>query len=415
MQKLKQIFSLPFWTDKRTLFGLWLLLPIIASLTKLHKYNNFLVFKYTFWHAWEGTSLYAEYPEQYADSNYYGPLFSLLIAPFAIQPVEWIGLLLWHLGLAMLLYWAIRKDSFTTRQQTFMLLFCAHELLTAIFMSQFNIAVVAMILLTYHFVRKEKDIWATLFIVIGTLVKLYGIVGLVFFLCSKHKGKFIVWLIIWSAILFCAPMLISSPEYVIDQYKEWGSSLVEKNGNNLFATHQNISLLGLIRKVGYALSVGLPTYRTQFWGEGIPLDPNNPWTCYCDVLVILPAMLLFALPLLRFKQWKNDAFWQTILASVLMFVCLFSSGSESSGYIIAFVGIVIWYTASPWKRSRLDIALMVFAFILTSLSPSDLMPSFLRRDWIQPFALKALPIAIIWLKLSYEMLNKQYDSVTCKK
>ncbi len=192
-------------------------------------------------------------------------------------------------------------------------------------------------------------------------------------------------------------------------------SLVEKNGDNLFATHQNISLLGLIRKVGYAFSVGLTTYRTQFWGEGVPQDPGNVWTCYSDILVILPAMLLFALPLLRFKQWKNEGFWQTILASVLMFVCLFSSGSESSGYIIAFVGVVIWYTACPWKRSRLDIALMVFAFILTSLSPSDLMPAVLRRDWIQPFALKALPIAIIWLKLSYEMLSKQYDSVTCKE
>lgn len=75
--------------------------------------------------------------------------------------------------------------------------------------------------------------------------------------------------------------------------------------------------------------------------------------------------------------------------------------------------LIFKYTASPWKRSRWDIALMIFAFVLTSLSPSDLMPSFLRRDWIQPFALKSLPIVVIWLKLSFEMLSKQYDSVTC--
>ena len=55
-----------------------------------------------------------------------------------------------------------------------------------------------------------------------------------------------------------------------------------------------------------------------------------------------------------------------------MFVVLFSTGSESSTYIIAFIGVAIWYTAVPWKRSTLDIVLMVFAFILTSMSPSDL-------------------------------------------
>ena len=62
-----------------------------------------------------------------------------------------------------------------------------------------------------------------------------------------------------------------------------------------------------------------------------------------------------------------------------MFVVLFSTGSESSTYIIAFVGVALWFVAVPWKRSRWDIALMIFAFILTSLSPSDLSRSLYAR------------------------------------
>ena len=47
-------------------------------------------------------------------------------------------------------------------------------------MQQFNIAVAAMILSSFFLIEKEKDGWAAFFIVLGTLVKLYGIVGLAF-------------------------------------------------------------------------------------------------------------------------------------------------------------------------------------------------------------------------------------------
>jgi len=92
----------------------------------------------------------------------------------------------------------------------------------------------------------------------------------------------------------------------------------------------------------------------------------------------------------------------------LLFIVLFSSGSESSGYIIALLGVAIWYSAAPWKRSKLDVALMIFAFILTSLSPTDIFPHYLRSEIIRPFALKALPCAIIWFKLCYELYTKDF-------
>ncbi len=386
-QKINAFLAYPLWRDHRFLMGLWLLLAVISAVTKVNRSNNFLIFKGTFWHAYNGTSLYEAYPAEYFDVNHYGPLFSLVIAPFAVVP-HFVGLLAWTVSLTAFLYVAIRWSQFSQRQQIFLLWFCAHELLTALFMQQFNIAIAAIIVLTYYCIEREKDFWAAFFIMLGTFVKLYGIVGLAFFFFSKHKGKFIGSLILWAILLFVAPMVFHGPDYTIDQYQEWFTCLMGKNDENLASIAQNISLLGLVhRTTGLAFS---------------------------DLWLIVPGLVLFALPYLRISQYQHMAFRQTLLASVLMFVVLFSTGSESSGYITPFVGVVIWYTAAPWQRTRWDIALMVFVFILSSMSPSDLFPAYLRKEWVQPYALKALPVIFVWLKLCYEIMTKDYHPILQK-
>jgi len=381
-------------TDERVMAGLWVLIGVLSAVTKLSagRHNNYLIYKGSFWHLWNQLPLFCTYPSEYFDMHHYGPLFSLIIAPFAVLP-DWMGLILWNTCLALFLYWAIRQMNLTRYQHVFMLWFCAHELLTALFMQQFNVAIAAIILLSYAFVYKEKDIWATLMIAIGILVKLYGVVGLAFFFFSKHKGKYILSFIGWMLVLFALPMLFSSPEYVLQCYQDWYVSLTDKNGENTFSLYQNVSLLGMIRKIGFAASGGAAL-----------------WASYSDLWVIVPGLVLFFVPYLRVKQYVSVAFQQTLLASVMMFVCLFSTGTESSGYITALIGVVLWYTAAPWKRTKWDLALLIFAFILTSMSPSDLFPAYLRKEWVLPFALKALPVAVIWLQLCYEMITKPYDN-----
>lgn len=381
LQSVRLFFQKPFFRDNRTLLALWILLPVAATLAKWTKYNNFLIFRYVFWHTIDEQPLYVPY-DTYFDTNHYGPFFSIVVAPFAVLP-EHLGLLCWLVVLSLSLYYAVRKLPLEHRQHVFLFWFCAHELLTALFMQQFNIAIAAIIVGTYYCIEKEKDVWAALLIVVGTFVKLYGIVGLAFFFFSRHKLKFVLALLGWSAVCFVAPMLISSPDFILSQYAAWWDSLTSKNAENIFSGGQNISLLGMIRKISGCAS-------------------------YSDIWVILGGLILFSLPYLRIRQYAYQAFRYTWLASVLLFVVLFSTGSESSSYIIAFVGISIWYLVAPWKRSGWDIALLVFAFVLTSMSPSDLFPAYIRREWVQPYALKALPCVIIWLKLSYELCTKDY-------
>ena len=384
-ERIKQFLTLPFLSDRRVLLGIWTLLSLVGML-KLHRsHNNFLIFKGVYWHTVNGISLYAAYPSEYSDVNHYGPLFSLIIAPFALLP-EWAGMLLWLLFLSGWLFAAIYWSGLRKSQQVYIYWFCGFTLLTALFMQQFNIAIAAIILSSFFLIEKEHEGWAAFFIVLGTLVKLYGIVGLAFFLFSRHKLRLTLWLAVWSVILFLAPMAISSPDYIIGQYHEWFTCLVEKNTHNLNSFAQNISLLGLVR-------------RTTGHAD------------YSDLWLIIPGMALFALPYLRFSQYKNLAFRETILASVLLFVILFSTGSEASGYVIALLGVCIWYTAAPWKRGKWAIALMIFVFILSGMGNCDLIPKTIRHDYIQTYALRALPISIVWLWLCYELCTKDYTPI----
>lgn len=180
-------------------------------------------------------------------------------------------------------------------------------------------------------------------------------------------------------------MLISSPEYIISQYGEWFTTLVDKNALNENAIYQNISFIGMTHRVS----------GMQF----------------SDMWILIPAALLFLLPSYRVKQYGYKGFQWALVASVLMVIILFSTGSESSGYVIAISGVAIWYVTAPWKRSNTDVVLLIFALVISSFGHSDLMPKIIRNGLIKPYALKALPITIIWLKLIWEMLTRDYRPV----
>lgn len=397
-----------FWRQTSTLLTLWLLMVAISIGLHMHHFNNFLIYKYTFWHAIEQKSLYAVYPAEHFDVNHYGPIFSLIIMPFAVIPSLWAGVAMWHLALALFLWLAIRRSTLASEQVVFVIWFTAHELLNALGMSQFNVATAAMILLSFSAIRRGKTCWAAFWIILGTLVKIYGIVGFAFFFFVRSKRSFLLWLVLWAVILTILPMLFFGEEYVWRQYLEWVICLYEKGQENLLSNFQNISLLGIIRKTGYACSAGLASYYQVFNQTAQP-SPTNWWVAvWSDLWIIIPALTYSALPWLRTSQYKSFSFQLMTLALVMMIVNIFSTGAENSSYIISMLGVAIWYIATPWKRSRLDLTLLVFTFVLTSLSPTDLFPPDIRTYIIRAFALKSLPVVIIWLKLVWEMCTKDY-------
>ena len=378
---LKKLFE-----NYRFITILWFTLAlatVVQNVWIAGKFNNYLIFDGVFWHTFKQLPLYLPYPDEYFDTNHYGILFSAIIAPFALLP-KWIGCTLWIMANAAFLYWAIRQLPLSKKAIIAVLLIAVHDMYTAAAMQQFNISVIALLVGAFVFIERRQSHWATLFIVIGALTKLYGIVGLAFFFFAKDKWRFIWSGLFWLIALFCLPMLYSSPDYVVSQYFDWYASLAEKNVSNLNTTIynlQNLSLLGFLQRTG--------------------IYNNNS-------IVILIGLGLFALPYLRIRQYKNLNFRLLLLASVSIFLCLFSTGTENSTYVVAYVGIGIWFMVSE-LHPKLKITLLVLA-MLGSLSPTDLFKP-LKEPYIIRYSLRAVPVMLIWLAIIYEQLSCQSSDI----
>jgi hypothetical protein len=347
--------------------------------------NNYLIFKEVFWHTIHQQNLYLDYPLSYEDTNHYGPFFSIIIAPFALLN-DYAGCFIWCILNAAFLYYAVKQLPVNKNQQHIVLLIGLLEMLTSLQSVQFNPMLTGWIILSYTLVEKEKDFWAALFIVAGLYVKIYGIVGVAFFWFSQHKLKFVLSFLFWLVVLFCLPMLISSPAFIIQSYKDWYYSLVEKNAKNISVeasnAMQDISVMGMIRRVFH-------------------IDH------FKNYLVTVPAAILYALPFLRFKQFKFTGFQLTYLAFALIGVVIFSSSAESPTYVLAMTGIGVWFAIQ--QKNKWAIAVLVFALLLTSLSPTDLFPDYLEKNFVRPYSLKALPCFIVWLLLVNSLLRKDFS------
>ena len=370
---------------------IWFLFPMLACIAEISRglgdINNYLIYKQVFWHTLEQKHLYLSYPSEYADVNHYGPLFSILIAPFALLPV-YVGCFFWCLFNVAVLFYAIKKLPVTILQQRWILLIGVFELITSIHSVQFNPMLCGMILLSFTAIEKEDILLGTFFIVAGTLIKIYSVVGLLFLLFTPHKKKFILFSAMWFVVLFCLPMIISSPSFIIESYKNWFTVLVEKNGQNIVSSMnagmQDISVMGMVRRI-----------------FGVYQMPNT--------FVTLPAGILMLLPLLRFNFWKNQAYRLHYLALLLIGLVIFSSSAESPTYVIAVIGYLIWHVQQPDNNRLPYKVLMGLVLLLTIFSPTDLFPRFIREQYVLRYSLKALPCFIAWLAVVYTLFKSQFN------
>jgi len=372
-----------FLLNPKYIFGILVILAGLIAVKQFTNgsYNNYSIFKYTFWHLIESKSLYDHYPAEYWDRNHYGPVFAIFIAPFALLP-DYLGMFFWNVCSVLVFAFGIYSLPLSNKIKAIITLICANELITALLSFQFNIFLTGAILIAFSFTLKNKNLIATFPIISCAFIKLYGVVGLAFFFFTKKKISFILGLVFWTVLLFVLPMVLSSPKFIIDTYVEWFNTLVYKNSSNIsLDSYQDISIMGLVRRT-----------------LGDPTIPNSPF--------LLGGVLLFGSTYLRISQYRFLEYRLLLLASTLIFTVIFSSGSESPTYIIAFTGVAIWFMSKS-KHSKWDIALLVFAILLTSFSPTDLFPK-VARVFIRNHALKALPCVIIWFTIIYEMLTKDF-------
>ena len=383
---MKQKF-IKFISDYRIIFVIYIIVAAITAFSKYKRgvggYNNYLIFKGVFYNTLQEKNIFLQYPDLFFDSNHYGVFFSLLIAPFALMP-DWLGCILWNVAVTMVFLYAIYKLPFSDRKKSFFAWLCLQEFITAATYFQFNIALTGLLMLSAIYVYERKETKSASAILIGTFVKVYGIVGLSAFFFIKNKLRFIISLIVIAILFFLLPMLISSPKFGLQSYFDWYTSLSEKNlSNQVLGNRQDYSLMGVVRRFLQDASIS-------------------------NLVFLIPGFIIFMTPYLRISQYKNLSFQLMILASTLLFLVLFSSGSESPTYIIAVAGVMIWFLMQK-TISKVNVGILIFVMIFTCFAFSDLFPKSIKEEIFVKYSTKAIPCIVVWFRVMYELLTKDFE------
>lgn len=360
------------------IYCIWFLLAAIAVITEMSRgltgIDNYLIFEGVFKHVVQEKYLFSYYPDEYVSFNNYGPAFSLIIAPFALLPT-YLGCFLWAIANATALFVALKMLPLEEKQKVIVYWIAVIEMMTSIHSVQFNPMFTAFFIFTFVFTLRGKDWIATLFIALGILTKLYGIAGLAFFFFSKNKFQFIISLLVWLTVIVAAPILYSSYDYIVQSYEDWYYQIIRRNQQNIdnsrTAGMQDISVPGMIRRI------------FKFYGP-------------IDLPIIAGAGILFGIPLLKKQNQEHPNFKLNYLALVLISVVIFSSAAESPTFVIAVTGAALWFITQKKPVSTNAKALLLFLFLFSILSPTDLIPPYIRINFILAYSLKALPCFVIW-------------------
>lgn len=371
--------------SKRMILAIYILFALAASVqsyleSKKHinnsevaytKYNNYIIFKQSFYHLIHDKDLYAIYPREHWDLYKYTPSFSLAFGVFAVMP-DLAGLICWNLLNALVLFFAIwYLPKLSEVNKKWILLLVLLELMTSLQNEQSNGLIAGLIVFAFGFLERKKMALAVLVVLISAFIKIFGLVVFVLFFFYPRKWRAVVYALCFGGLLLALPLLVITPDLYYAQISSYAGML----------------------SADYDISYG---YSVMGWLHSwFGFDPEKN-------IVMLAGLILFLLPFLRTGQYQYYSFRLLILSSLLIWLVIFNHKAESPTFIIAVTGAAIWFIQSGKTIS--DISLFIFCLLLTSLSPTDIFPRFIRDNYVTPYCLKALPCILIWIKIQFDII-----------
>jgi Glycosyltransferase family 87 len=338
-------------------------------------YNNFRIFKFSFYHLVQGRDIYQLFPDDHWDLYKYSPAFALCFGLLSWMP-DVIGLVLWNLINALCLYAGVRLlPGLTAQKKSWILLFCVLEMLLSIQNTQSNGLMAGLIVLAFALAERRRYILSTLCIVFSFYIKIYGALAFVFYLFYPGKLKLMGWSLFWMVFFAVLPLAVVSGSQLLFLYKSWLHLLQDDRSASI-----GLSVMGLM----------------ETWFK----------TDISKNVVALAGMALFLLPLIHIRRYGDLPFRLLYLASALIWMVIFNHKAESPTYIIVMSGIGIWYfSQAPDPVNRV---LLILAFLLISMSVSDLVPAPVRNGFIRPYGIKAVMGIVIWCRIVYQQLTLRY-------
>ncbi len=333
-------------------------------------YNNYNIFKYSFYHLLDGVSLYQHYLTEYFDLYKYSPAFSLFFGSIVWLP-DLPGLMLWNLINVFVLFIGIKLlPGLTDKSKVWLLFFVFFEMVGSLQNSQSNALVVGLIILAFSQLENKKYFWATFFITFSVFIKLFGIIAFALYLFYPRKQKLVLYGFFWTLFFLFIPLIVTSFSELLFQYSEWWAMLANDHSQSL-----GISIFGML----------------------------NSWFNFniSKIYILISGVVIFLIPLIRIKKYSDFNFRLLTLASILIWVIIFNHKAESPTFVIAMSGIGIYLFYDKFTNTKLG--LMILSIVFTSLMFQDFIPRSFKNDVIIAFNLKVLPSVIIWFIIIKEM------------
>jgi len=364
-------------------------------------YNNFRIFKFSYYHLLHNQDIYQLFPEDHWDLFKYSPAFALCFGLLSWMP-DPIGLLLWNLINALCLFAGVKLlPNLEAEKKSCILFFCLLEMLLSVQNTQSNGLMAGLIVLAFALAERRQYMLSTLCIVFSFYIKIYGALAFIMYLFYPGKLRLFGWSLFWMVFFALVPLIVVSWPQLQFLYKSWWHLLIDDR-----SASTGVSVMGIMVS----------------WFH-LPGAKN---------IVTLAGIGLFLLPLIHIRRGRTkgpSAEGQTLdlcgkranfseahfphipkelsfrylyLASMLIGMVIFNHKAESPTYIIVTSGIAIWY----WSRQPTTFhrILLIASFLLITMSVSDLVPAPVRNGFIRPYGIKAVMAIVVWIVIVFEQL-----------
>ena len=341
-------------------------------------YNNYVIFKQSFQHFFSEKDLYIGYPTEHWDLYKYSPAFAIFMGIFHFLP-NVVGLSLWNLLNALLLIYGILKlPIFDTKTKSIISYLIFFDLITANQNSQSNALVAALAIWLFNAIFYERSVTSAISIASNFLIKVYGLAFGFLLLFAKKPVRPIIFSGVAIIIGLALPFAFKSLEYVISVYESWIKMMLNDQDESV-----GKSVAGILDS-WFGLSVN-------------------------KIIMLVGSFMVYPILLIKRSYFFEPKNLALLLASMLVWIVIFNHKAESNTYVIAMVGVGIWFFLQE-KLHTWHWIVLGSCFLLVSLSPTDLFPNFLNKTYVQPYSLKALPCTGVWLISLYQLYKNAFTS-----
>jgi hypothetical protein len=227
--------------------------------------------------------------------------------------------------------------------------------------------------LAFVALERERLISAAFAIAVGALIKIFPLAAAAFALPRRDRLRFAMIGIAVGAVLVALPLAFTPAHQLAAQYRSWYAM------GSADALDRGASVMRLLHiAVGYS-------------------GPNWPIQLGGSILLLLPLAV-------QRGRWSEPEFRRAFLASLLVYAVIFNHKAEQPSFIIAVVGVAIWYAISPRSPVRSVVTGSMFVatvpILITVASPG------LLSDGVDgPLMIASACCTVAWFTMQGELLD----------